>query len=169
MYRYLFALFASFSLCAKEPFIAILKNINSNEIQKFGYGNYTFFCEPYGVVGLDLMYERSKKDSVCRVKIDEFYKKNPKLKNFAIFKLYVEQSYHIEFKKQKCILYANGQITLSEMLLKEGLAVVEVNFLDDEFSYSFKQAQLAAKLQKKGLWNTTIQKSCIASTVNQNP
>lgn len=63
------------SLHAKEPMMAILQNVISNEMQKFTFGNYSFVCEAYGVVSLEKLYEKSQNNSTCQESIKSFYKK----------------------------------------------------------------------------------------------
>ena len=75
--------------------------------------------------------------------------------------------YHIEFKDKKCVVYAKGQMSLSEILLKEGLAVNEPRFKDEEFKYLFDKAQIRAKTLKKGLWSENLLKDCV-SELNQD-
>nr|WP_321265861.1 hypothetical protein [uncultured Sulfurimonas sp.] len=145
---------------AKEPVLAILNDVISNEIQVFGINNYTFNCSPYGVVTLEKLYINASANSACKYKINEFYKKNPKLKYHADALLHKEQTYHIEFKDKECLLYAKGEITLSEILLRKGLAIKNPNFKDKEFERYFNLAQKKAELEKRGLWGENILDSC---------
>jgi hypothetical protein len=153
--------FLATGLCAKEHLLAILNTAVSNEIQKFGIGNYTFECRAYGVVVLETLYNSSKVGSRCQKSIDKFYIKNPKLKYYVDSILKYKQKYHIEIKNRECIIYANSQITLSELLLKEGLALKKPKFKDEEFYFYFSLAQRKAKIEKKGLWNEKILTNCI--------
>ena len=148
-------------LCAKEPLLATLNTTLSNEIQKFTIGSYTFECKVHGVITLETLYNSSKVDSRCQKSIDKFYIKNPKLKYYVDSILKYKQKYHIEIKNRECIIYANSQITLSELLLKEGLALKKPRFKDEEFYFYFSLAQRKAKIEKKGLWNEKIRTNCI--------
>jgi hypothetical protein len=149
------------SLIAQEPVMAILKNINSNATQKFNIKNYTFYCKAYGVVSLAKLYYQDSITEECKNKINLFYNKNPKLKYYALYNLHIGQAYHVEFRNNQCLLYAKGEYTLSELLLKNGLAFIDPKFNDDEFKYKFIESLYEAKSGKKGLWNTTIEYSCI--------
>jgi len=163
MYKIIYFLVLPFTyIYAVEPTLAILYNVNSNETQKFNIGNYNFYCSPYGVTSLETLYKRSKSDSLCKKSIDRFYVKNPDLKYFSDGILHLTQRYHIDFKEGKCVVYANGELSLSELLLKNGLAILNPKFDDEEFSYRFKNSELEAKFSKKGLWGTTIHKDCIS-------
>lgn len=150
------------SLNAKEPTLAILLNVISNDTQKFGIGNYSFYCSPYGVVTLERLFNNAAKGSICQKSILGFYKKNPTLEYFTDGILDVRQTYHLEFKDERCVLYAKGEMTLSELLLKKGLAVVKPQFKDDEFIYSYQKAEFKAKIDKDGLWNSKILKECVS-------
>jgi hypothetical protein len=149
------------SLLAQEPVMAILNTINSNPTQKFNIKNYTFFCKAYGVISLAELYNKDSITTECKKKIDVFYKKNPKLKYYTVYILYIGQAYHVEFRNDQCLLYAKGEYTLSELLLKNGLAFIDPDFNDAEFKYRFNRSLYEAKSGKKGLWGTTIEYSCI--------
>ena len=157
---FIFYILFSLSLEAKEPILAILNDIVSNEVQKFSIGSYTFECKAYGVLSLETVYKRAKQGSICQDSIDEFYKKNPKSKNYVYRLLQHKQLYHIEIKDTECILYAKGQMTLSELLLQEGLAIKNPKFKNEEFENYYTLAQIKAKLDKKGLWAEKIFSSC---------
>lgn len=148
------------SLNAQEPTMAILSNIDSNSRQKFHIETYNFYCEPYGVIGLEKMYEAAQNGSKCKESITLFYKKHPDLKYFTQGLLKTEQMYHIEFKEKKCILYAKGQKTLAELLLESGLAVNKRTFKDEEFKFTYEKAQTNAKLLQKGMWSDSIERDC---------
>jgi hypothetical protein len=149
------------TIIAKEPLLAMLENTLSNEIQKFGINNYSFKCKPYGVLTLERLYSDAKKGSLCQSSIDDFYKKNPKLKYYSEMILEYKQRYHIEIKETECIIYAKGEMTLSELLLNEGLAIKKPTLKDEEFDDYFTLAQRKAKIEKKGLWKEKIFNSCI--------
>ncbi len=155
------------TLKAKEPTLGILMNVISNDTQKFGIDNYSFYCTPYGVVTLERLYSSSEKESICQQSIVGFYKKNPTLKYFTDGILEVRQTYHLELKDKRCILYAQGEITLAEQLLKKGLAVVKPQFKDEEFIYSYQKAEFKAKAEKIGMWNSKILKNCISELSKQ--
>lgn len=154
------------NLEAKEPTIAILKSISSNDTQRFQINSNSFICEPYGVVSLEKIYAKSKKDSLCRKSIDEFYVKNRKLLYFSQSFLKLFQGYHIELKNLECVVYAKGQTTLSELLLSEGLAVNKNGFKDREFSSVYEKVSRTAKRDKKGVWNSSVLKDCASLIVN---
>jgi nuclease-like protein len=146
------------TLLGQEPLLGILKSVNSNTQQLFLISNNTFICESYGVLSLENLAEDSQLDSACRKKVKSFYKKNPKEKYFSALKLHTMQTYHLEFKKQECLLFASGEITLSELLLREGLAILQPLFKDKEYIALYSLAQENAKIEQKGLWREGVVK-----------
>jgi len=148
---------------AREPNLAILKNITSNDFQRFSIKNSSFVCEPYGVLTLEQIYKKSQENSVCRKNIKKFYIENRDLLYYSQSFLKLGQTYHIEFKNKKCIIYAQGQTTLSQLLLSNGLGVKKLRFKDQEFDALFQTSEYSAKIQNKGLWQSDIQRSCTAA------
>jgi len=148
-------------LSANEPLLARLESTMTNETQKLGVGNYTFTCRPYGVLAVEKLYADSPQNSECRKSIERLYKKNPKLQYYTDSILKYKQLYHIEIKDNSCVIYAKGEISLSELLLKNGLAIHKINFRDEEFSTYFLNAQKAASIGKKGLWKEKVFENCI--------
>ena len=148
-------------LSAKEPTLAILENVVSNEVQKFKISQYSFYCRPYAIVTLDKLYASSSLNSICKKSIESFYIKNPEAQYFSLNKLRVKQMYHLEFKDQRCLLFAQGERTLSELLLENGLGILKPLFEDKEYSYIFKNSQQKAKSLRRGLWSENIIRECI--------
>jgi len=147
-------------LSAKEPTLAILKNVYTNNIQKFSIGNYNYICKAYGIVSIEDLYNTSIENPMCRKSIVEFFERYPLEEYFSANLLYTGQMYHIEFRDMECILHAKGIKTLSEILLYEGLALKKVNFRDEIYRERFITAQDNARKRKKGLWGTTVYKNC---------
>jgi len=160
---FIFPVLLLLSLHAKEPMMAILQNVISNEMQKFTFGNYSFVCEAYGVVSLEKLYENSQNNSTCQESIKSFYKKNPYLQYYIESILKSQAMYHVELKEKGCVIYVQGKKTLSEVLLEEGLAVNQPSFEDEEYNYSFLKLQQRAKNNKKGVWSEDILRSCVDS------
>ncbi len=71
------------NLEAKEPTLAILKNIDSNDFQRFSIKSNSFICQPYGVLTLEQIYVKSKKESICRKNIKKLYAQNRDLQYFT--------------------------------------------------------------------------------------
>lgn len=159
----LFLIFLTLVLDAKEPLLGILTSVNSNKNQSFNISKYDLTCQPYGVLTLERLYDISDDNLVCKQMIRSIYAKNPDLKYFAQRLLKVQQRYHIMPKeKGECILYAKGQMTLSELLLAKGLALLKPLFEDEEFRDDFNVAQRKARLEKRGLWMEDIFEICAA-------
>lgn len=148
------------TLNAKEPQLAILNEISSNDTQRFEIASSSFLCKPYGIVSIEDLYKQSDDKSFCKKSIEDFYTKNRDLRYFTQSILKVYQRYHIEFKKSECIVYAKGQTTLSELLLSKGLAVSKRSFKDKEFKFLFEKVSDTAKRNGEGLWASSIKKDC---------
>lgn len=148
---------------AKEPTMALLISVPANDTQHFRLAQYSFVCKPYGIVSLEELYQASLTNETCKTTIEKFYRKNPLLLYFTSERLYKKQLYHIEFKENRCILYAQGQKTLSELLLRYGLAFVKPFFRDPEFYHSFINAQNNAKNDSLGMWSQDLVVQCMAA------
>jgi hypothetical protein len=161
--RILYSHFLLVNLYSSESIVATLHSIPSNSVQEFSISHSRFLCHHYGLVTIEELSHNTKLSSVCQKSIEEFYLKHPDLKQYAQKKLKIMQRYKIEFKKRECILYSDGQMSYSELLLKSGLAVVKPVFLDKEFKYAFNKAQENAKLLKIGIWKEEVIKNCMES------
>ena len=154
-------LFITSFLVASEPTLAVLENIVSNDTQKFSIGKYNFYCKPYGVVTLNELYANTTLGSTCKKSIETFYTKNPDLKYYSFNYLKIKQMYHIEFKKDRCIVFVQGQKNLSELLLESGLALQKPFFKDKEYGALLKNSQKRARMLRKGMWSENILRECI--------
>jgi hypothetical protein len=158
--RIYFFYFFPLILLSQEPSIAILSKIYNNSTFLLQKGVKVYTCKVYGVVTLEDLFFRAKADNQCQKEIINLYEKRVNLKYFAFFRLKEEQSYHINDKNGRCIIYSKGETTYSEELLKKGLALIALHFKDEVFDYVFTQAQENAKIEKKGLWGTKIPIVC---------
>ena len=149
-------------LQAKKPTLAKVESIHSNAEQRLSVNKYEFICKPYGIITIDELFLEAKISSTCRISIDSFYRQNPRKRFFSESILKRGQYYHVEFKKERCIIYAKGLNTLSELLLREGLAVKKTTFKDEEFDYSFQDAQIDAQENNIGMHKNKIKYKCIA-------
>ncbi len=144
----------------------ILKSIPHNGLYSFAdprNAQMSFFLTPYGIVTLEDLYYHPQTTQVCKKEIIVFYIDHSDKRYFVQEHMYIEQKYHIEFKKDtRAVIYVQGTTTLSEILLKEGLAYVVPNFYDKEFLYRFKQAQKDARLHQKGIWKDKVLVQCMA-------
>ncbi|MDF1874546.1 thermonuclease family protein [Sulfurimonas sp. SAG-AH-194-I05] len=146
-----------------EPQMAILYNIITNDMQEYKIGNTKFVCSPYGVMSIDEMYRISKPDSTCAKSIIKFYEKRRDLQYYIYSKIRVQQQYPIVYKNGRCIVNIEGERSLSEILLAEGLALRQPLFKDKEYFSYFYNAQNKARTEKKGLWGENINRDCVAS------
>ena len=153
----------SLNLIAKEPTIATLVNIVSNDTQQFKIGNYQFDCKPYGILTIDELYKEAKLDSTCKETISSFYTKRKDMLHYTESKMKIMQSYPLKFKNNRCIISIEGEKSLAEFLLQEGLAVKKPKLKDKENEFYLFKAQYEAKITKKGIWGKNIIKECIAN------
>lgn len=156
-----FILFLQYSF-ANEPTLALLRNINTNTQQQLSIGEYHFICNAYGVLGTTQILERENLNESCKEELLLFYKKNPLSSYYAQRNLHLQQLYHIEFKEQQCLMYVQGQRTLSELLLEEGLVVLKPHFKDKEFFAPFTRAYESAVFQRKGVHKDGVLRKCFA-------
>jgi hypothetical protein len=144
-----------------EITVGLLREIESNAKQSLLHRNILIPCEPFGVVTLEKMILNSASPQECRSEIEHFYKAHPHDKQFAREHLYLQHSYHYEMIKEGCILYGNGAESYSEMLLRQGLAVVDPALNNKEWNGRLHRAQKGAESLKSGLHDTLIRKFCI--------
>ncbi len=141
--------------------VGLLISIDNNAKQTLLYKNATVICEPFGIVTLEKMITGSTNPKECQGTIETFYKSYPHERNFAREHLHLQQSYHYEKINEGCILYANGVETYSEMLLRNGLALIDPKFNQIEWNGRLKRALFGARKQKIGLHMTQIEKNCM--------
>lgn len=144
-----------------EITVGLLNSITGNAKQTILYQNSTIFCEAFGIIPLEKMAENGASPEECRKQIDTFYRTYPHKKVFAKERLRLQQTYHFERLEEGCVLYANGVETLSEMLLREGIALIDPAFNNSEWNGRLKKAELGAERNKMGLHDTLIRKFCI--------
>lgn len=165
----LFILFISLRLYANEPSVVLLHSIYNNYFLEFRVQNYHFHCRLYGVIALDKLLDNANVNAICKERLQSFYRADPDSKDFTRNLLAVEQGYHLEFKEKGCALYASGQKTLSQMLLENGLAIIEINFQDREFQSLFEESQRRAQSKRVGFWSDDALKACIYELYKEMP
>lgn len=144
-----------------EITIGLLTSITNNAKQTLLVNNVSIECIPFGIIPLDEMAKNGASPEECRQRINEFYQAHPYEKYFSKMHLHLQQSYHFEKDSKGCILYANGLESLSEMLLRRGLARITPTFDVPEWNVRFKNAQNYAQQNKIGMYETLILKYCI--------
>lgn len=137
--------------------VALLISVENNSKQNLLYKNTFQTCEPFGIITLEKMALKSKE---CKNAIEIFDREHFQDKLFAKKHLYVQQSYHYEMVDKKCVLYANGNESYSEMLLRNGLALIDPGFNNSEWNRRLKRAQKGAEVQRAGLHATSIRNLC---------
>ena len=162
--RYMSLLLLCFlpQLYAGEPNIMLLDAIYANDSYLFRFKQSRYICRPYGVWTLDRVIGNTNITPVCKKALDEFIVHNPKLHRFAWYVMHLEEGYRVEFKNKECIIYLGSKQTLSEALLRDGAAIEQPGFSDEEFRYRFYQALRAAKVNKRGIWSDAKLRSCMS-------
>lgn len=141
--------------------IGIMNGMEENAKIHLLYNNARVECKPFGVIPLENMVATAASPKECLSRIEQFYRNSPHDKVFAKEHLILFQSYHFERLKEGCVLYANGLETYSEMLLANGLAIVDPKFDNSEWNGRLKRAQKGAESQMIGLHAGELKKFCI--------
>lgn len=144
-----------------EITIGLLTSIESNAKQTLLYQNRVVPCEPFGIVTLEKMVQNGASPQECKKAVETFYASHPYQRQFVREHLILQQSYHYETIPEGCVLYANGTETYSEMLLRNGLALVDPAFDQKEWNAKLKRAEAGAEKEREGLHETLIRKWCI--------
>lgn len=147
---------------SKEPTMAILDGVLSNTHQKLSIKQMSFICEAYGVISPVKLVQKIDLSDGCKKSLENFYLKNPYKKHFVRLELHPMQMYRVIFRENKCLLFARGKSTISELLLREGLVVLEPNFRDREYENLYKYAQKSARVEAKGIWGDDLRRDCLA-------
>jgi len=115
------------------------------------YRNIGIGCVPFGIKPLEVIQKESTTQEECSKALSKMYMQNPYAKHFAKLSLHLEQTYHFNILEKKCVLYGNGPETYSEMLLSEGLAIVDENFDNKEWNEKLRKAYYRGQKHKKGI------------------
>lgn len=143
-----------------EMSVGIVTSINNNAKINLLYQNTPIMCEPFGILTLEKLPMNAKSSKECQEQINAFYKAHPHDQNYAREHVLIQQSYHYERIKEGCVLYSNGPESYSEVLLREGLALIDPAFDLKEWNGRLKRAQQGAQIHKNGLHDTLIEKAC---------
>ena len=157
-----FLIIPLFTLDAKEPTILMLKNSHGNFLQEFQVApHYSFSCKPYGIKTLEELLNSKTNDQKCQKNLEIFYIKHPKLSNLHHKYLHKKSFYHVEYENRSCLVYAKGQVTFSEILLKEGMALVDRDLKNKILKPKFVDIEQNAKDKKKGFFADSELMNCI--------
>ncbi|MDH4944181.1 hypothetical protein [Sulfurimonas sp. C5] len=153
-----------FTLDAKEPTMLMLKGNLSNALQEFQVlPDYSFQCKPYGITTVDELLNSKKTTKECKNVLKKFYVQNPELYNLHYHVLHRKSFYHLEYENKSCIIYAKGELTYSEILLKEGAALIQKDLKNEVFEPRFQSAQRSAELRKKGIFKDPNVLRCVTT------
>ena len=150
-------------LDAKEPQIFMLQQVYDITHQKFAYSNHmSLMCKPYGVRTLQEIMQMPKTSPYCKEKFTLFFQNHPHASYFAHTLLHLRAFYPLYMQKDgRCLVSVKGMKSYSEVLLENGLAVVEKGLLDEENLYRLQRAQERAQRNKKGLFSNPETTKCV--------
>lgn len=137
-----------------------MSSIENNSAMTLLDNNKPVKCEPHGIKTLEWMIRDAATPSECQKSVDAFYYTHPHERLYAQEHVHLHQTYHYE-KSEGCILYANGPESYSEMLLKEGLAVVDDKYNNSEWNEKLKRALLRGQKKKERIHDSDILQKCI--------
>lgn len=150
----------SISLDAKVM-LGELKSIKNNSAMTLMENNSLVKCEPHGIKTLEWLIRDAASSSECQKSVDAFYYAHPHERLYAQEHLHLNQRYHYEKSDKGCILYANGPESYSEMLLNEGLAIVDENYNVVEWNEKLKRAFIRGQKKKESIHDSDILQKCI--------
>ncbi|MDQ1299011.1 MAG: hypothetical protein QG558_1550 [Campylobacterota bacterium] len=150
----------SISLNAKIM-LGKMSSIENNSAMTLLDNNKPVKCEPHGIKTLEGMIRDAATPTECQKRVDAFYYTHPHERLYAQEHLHLHQTYHYEKSDKGCILYANGPESYSEMLLNEGLAVVDEKYNNSEWNEKLKRALLRGQKKKERIHDSDILQKCI--------
>ena len=138
-----------------------MSSIENNSAMTLLDHNIPVRCEPHGIKTLEWMIRDAATPSACQKSVDAFYISHPHERIYAQEHVHLYQTYHYEKSDKGCVLYANGPESYSEMLLNEGLAVVDNKYNNGEWNEKLKRAFLRGQQKKGGIHGSDILQKCI--------
>ena len=138
-----------------------LAGIENNSAMTLLDNNSPVRCEPHGIKTLEWMIRDAATPTECQKSVDAFYYTYPHERVYAQEHLHLYQTYHYEKSDRGCILYANGPESYSEMLLNEGLAVVDEKYNNTEWNEKLKRAALRGQKMQGRIQESDILQKCI--------
>lgn len=139
-----------------------MSSIENNSVMTLLNNNNPVQCEPHGIKTLEWLIRDAASQGECQKSVDAFYISHPHERQYAQEHLHLYQTYHYEIKdKEGCILYANGPESYSEMLLKEGLAIMDDKYNNTEWNAKLKRALMRGKSKKERINDSDILQKCI--------
>jgi hypothetical protein len=150
----------SISLNAKIM-LGQMHGIENNSEMTLLDNNNPVKCEPHGIKTLEWMIRDAATPAECQKSVDAFYISHPHERLYAQEHLHLYQTYHYEKSETGCILYTNGPESYSEMLLNEGLAIVDDKYNNSEWNVKLKRALLRGQSKKERIFESDILQKCI--------
>lgn len=154
-------------LNAEAPYTVMLVGTPDNTVLFFKSGQSRYPCKPFGIRTLEEISRDRRTNTQCKKLFDEYAARHPKSRQYAASILKRFQFYRIEPVNERCILYAQGRLSYSEMLLHEGLAVIKRGEVRRELRRSFERAEAGARRERRGIWKEVLAAECanVAATL----
>jgi hypothetical protein len=154
-------------LHAQVPHTAMLEQTPDNAALVFKSDQSRLICKPFGVRTLEEIAGDRRTNTLCKALFEGYAKRNPGSRQYAASTLKRFQFYRIEPVQERCILYAKGRVSYSEMLLHEGLAVIKRGEVKRELRRSFERAEAGARKNRRGIWKEALAVECaeVAATL----
>lgn len=138
-----------------------MSSIENNSAMTLLDNNKPVKCEPHGIKTLEWLIRDAATPAECQKSVDAFYVNHPHERLYAQEHLKLYQRYHYEKNDKGCILYANGPESYSEMLLNDGLAIVDEKYDDIEWNAKLKRAFMRGQSKKERINESDILQKCI--------
>jgi hypothetical protein len=154
-------------LHAELPQNAILEQTPDNSVLVFRSHQSHYLCRPFGVRTLEEISKDRRTNPECKKLFEGYMQRHPHSRQYAATTLKRFQRYRIEPVQDRCLLYANGRVSYSEMLLHEGVAVMKRSESRRELKRRFERAEAGARRGKRGIWQEALADECseIAATL----
>lgn len=144
-----------------EIMVGQLKSIQNNSAMTLLDRNIPISCEPHGIKTLEWLVRDAANPAECQKSVDIFYTAHPHERLYAQEHLHLYMTYHYEKNAKGCIMYANGPESYSEMLLNEGLAVLDDRYNEKEWNEKLRRALLRGQSKKERISESDILQKCI--------
>ena len=157
--RFLLLALVNVLLFGAEP--ALILHVKSNALLHVSFDNRERYCQPYGIVTLEMLMHQSRSDEICHNALVDFYLRNPLQKHFAQRLFHTQQQYMISEFGDYCQIRVSGKRSYASLLLREGLAIVPQQFDDDFVAYDYRRLERDARNSQKGIWADPVLRNCM--------
>jgi len=129
----------------------------------FKRGSILFYCNPHGIYTITQFLNDETVDDECKNELLKHLKSIQRKYGKNLNKrLHLEQTYHLRFIDNQCILFFNDNKTYSQILVENGLGIIKKGFQSEDkwFEYQLNKAQELAQREKSGIWSNPFLAQC---------